>query len=78
MDMDEEQKDKVFSEISRLLLENDLPTQSRESILEIVLRLLLDRLEEIEEIDIFQEKVNDMIDDYVEHHFEDSSEESYN
>ncbi len=76
--MDEEQKDKIFSEISRLLLEHELSTESRESILEIILRLLLDRLEEIEEVDVFQEKVNDMIDDYVEQHFEDSREDNYN
>lgn len=76
--MGENHKDKVFSEINRLLLESELTVSESESILETVLRFHLDQLEEIEEIDLFQDKVNDLIDDYVEEHFEDTKEDNYN
>jgi len=76
--MGEGHKDNVFSKINRLLVESELTASESESILETILRFHLDQLEEIEEIDLFQDRVNDLIDDYVEEHFEDTKEDSYN
>ncbi|GMT41922.1 MAG: hypothetical protein IEMM0002_0333 [bacterium] len=76
--MDRNRRDKIITEINRLLLENELSSEDRESMLENILKNHLDHLEDIEEIDFFQDKINDLIDDYVEQHFEDSMEDNYN
>ena len=74
--MDSNRRDKILTEINRLLLENELTNEDREAILENIVRIHLDQMEDIEEIDLFQDRVNDMIDDYVEQHFEDTMEDN--
>ncbi len=76
MQMDSNRRDKILTEINRLLLENELTNEDREAILENIVRIHLDQMEDIEEIDLFQDRVNDMIDDYVEQHFEDTMEDN--
>ncbi len=74
--MDNSRRDKILTEVNRLLLENELTAEDREAILENIVRIHLDQMEDIEEIDLFQDRVNDMIDDYVEQHFEDTMEDN--
>ncbi len=74
--MDGNRRDKILTEINRLLLENELSGEDREAILENIIRIHLDQMEDIEEIDLFQDRVNDMIDEYVEQHFEDTMEDN--
>ncbi|MBI5636408.1 MAG: hypothetical protein HZA03_00395 [Nitrospinae bacterium] len=77
--MDNSRRDKILTEVNRLLLENELTAEDREAILDNIIRIHLDQMEDIEEIDLFQDRVNDMIDEYVEQHFEDTMEDnSYN
>lgn len=76
--MDRRRRDRIFTEINRLLLESELSAEDRENMLQSLLRHHLDQMEDIEEIDAFQDMVNDMIDEYVEQHFEDSPEDNYN
>ncbi|MBI5179113.1 MAG: hypothetical protein HZA04_07620 [Nitrospinae bacterium] len=76
--MDRGRRDKILTEINRLLLENDLTPEDRETILENILKNHLDHMDDIEEIDMFQDRINDMIDEYVEQHFEDTMEDNYN
>ncbi len=76
--MDHRRRDRIFSEINRLLLESEFSAEERENMLQSLLRYHLDQMEDIEEIDVFQDMVNEMIDEYVEQHFEDSSEDNYN
>lgn len=71
-------RDKIFTEINRLLMENELSADDRESMLHSLLRYYLDSMEDIEEIDTLQDRVNEIIDEYVEQHFEDSMEDNYN
>ncbi|MFQ5431288.1 MAG: hypothetical protein ACE5EN_02125 [Nitrospinota bacterium] len=76
--MDQRRRDRIFSEINRLLLESEFSAEERENMLQSFLHYHLDQMEELGEIDLFQDMVNEMIDDYVEQHFEDSNEENYN
>ncbi|MBI3794666.1 MAG: hypothetical protein HY280_08055 [Nitrospinae bacterium] len=76
--MDRTRRDKILTEINRLLLENELTSEDRETILESLLKSHLDHMEDIEEVDIFQDRINDTIDEYVEQHFEDTMEDNYN
>jgi hypothetical protein len=76
--MDKSKKDKLLTEINRLFMENELAVDDREEILESILMHHLDQMDDIEEIDLFQERINDMIDSYVEQHFEDTMEDNYN
>ncbi len=69
-------RDKVFTEINRLLLESELSADDREAMLHSILKYNLDRMDDIEEIDGFQDRLNDMIDEYVERHFEDTAEDT--
>jgi len=76
--MDKSKKDKLLTEINRLFMENELAVDEREEVLESILMHHLDQMDDIEEIDLFQERINDMIDSYVEQHFEDTMEDNYN
>lgn len=76
--MDRNRRDKMLTEINRLLMENELTAEDREAILEHIIKAHLDHMEDIEEVDIFQDRVNDLIDEYVEQHFEDTMEDNYN
>ena len=76
--MDERRRDRIFSEIKRLLLESEFSSEERENMLQSLLSYHLDQMEDIEEIDLLQDMVNEMIDEYVEQHFEDSPDDSYN
>lgn len=76
--MDSERRDKIFTEINRLLLENELTGEDMEKMLQNLIKHHLDHMEDIEEIDLFQDHMNDMIDEYVEQHFEDTLEDNYN
>ncbi|MBI3580690.1 MAG: hypothetical protein HY098_01175 [Nitrospinae bacterium] len=76
--MDRNRRDKMLTEINRLLMENELTGEDREAILEHIIKAHLDHMEDIEEVDIFQDRVNDLIDEYVEQHFEDTMEDNYN
>ena len=76
--MDKQRRDKIISEINRLLMENELSSEDRENMLQGLLQHHLDHLEEIEEVDMLQDWLNDIIDEYVEQHFEDTMEDNYN
>jgi len=76
--MDFSRKEKIFSEINRLLLEENLSTDELMPMIESMVKHHLDNIDDIEEIDMFQDRLNDMIDDYVEQHFEDTMEDNYN
>lgn len=74
--MDANRREKILTELNRLLMESELSNEDREAILENLVRIHLDQMEDIEEIDLFQDRVNDMIDEYVEQHFEDTMEDN--
>jgi hypothetical protein len=78
MNMDRNRRDKMLTEINRLLLENELTAEDRETIMESIIKNHLDHMEDIEEVDMFQDRINDIIDEYVEQHFEDTMEDNYN
>ncbi|MEE8484728.1 MAG: hypothetical protein V3S46_09030 [Nitrospinota bacterium] len=71
-------RDKILIEINRLLMESELTADDRESMVQNLLRHHLDQMDDIEDIDIFQDRLNEMIDEYVEQHFEDTMEDNYN
>ncbi len=71
-------RDRILIEINRLLMESELTTEDRESMVQNLLRHHLDQMDDIEDIDIFQDRLNEMIDEYVEQHFEDTMEDNYN
>lgn len=74
--MDANRREKIVTELNRLLMESELSNEDREAIFENLVRIHLDQMEDIEEIDLFQDRINDMIDEYVEQHFEDTMEDN--
>ena len=76
--MSDSRRDRIITEINRLLLENELSGEDREAIVESIIISILDDMEDIEDIDAFQDRINDMVDDYVEENFEEGMGDSIN
>ncbi len=49
--------------------------EEAEGVIQSAVRHFLDNLTDISDIDYFQDRLNDMVDKYVDNHFEDTIEE---
>ncbi len=49
--------------------------EETEGVIQSAVRHFLDNLTDISDIDYFQDRLNDMVDKYVDNHFEDTIEE---
>jgi hypothetical protein len=72
-------KNKVSEIIGRLnadMTKSEATLEEVEGVVHSVVRHFLDNLTDIADIDYFQDRLNDMVDKYVDTHFEDVYEES--
>ena len=73
--MDQEKISRIVSAINKMLLDEDATLEEVEALIHSVVRHFLDNLTDIADIDYFQDQLNDMIDKYVDTHFEDALED---
>jgi hypothetical protein len=76
--MDQDKISKIISDINQLLIKEETSLDEMESLIYSMIRFFLDNLSELEEVDNFQERLNEMIDNYVEEFFEGPYEENLN
>jgi hypothetical protein len=67
---------RTVSRINEMIVDEALSLEEVEAVIHSLTRHFLDNLTEISDIDYFQDRVNDMVDNYVETHFEENLEES--
>ncbi len=71
-------KDKVkdiVGTVNRALVDGEATLEEMEAIVQSLVRHFLDNLTDIADIDYFQDRLNDMVDKYVDTHFEDAFED---
>ncbi len=73
--MDSEKLSRIVAGINKALLEEDVSLEEVESVIHSITRHFLDNLTDIAGIDYFQDRLNEMIDNYVDTHFEENFEE---
>jgi len=76
--MDQDKLSKIISDINQLLIQEETSLDEMESLIHSMIRFFLDNITELEEVDNFQERLNEMIDNYVEEFFEGPYEENLN
>ncbi|MBI4664938.1 MAG: hypothetical protein HY751_00865 [Nitrospinae bacterium] len=73
--MDQKKISNVVASINKLLVENDFTLEEVEAVVQSLIRHFLDNITDIADIDYFQDRLNDMLDRYVDTHFEDVFED---
>ncbi|MFW2331465.1 MAG: hypothetical protein ACN4E2_04125 [Nitrospinota bacterium] len=66
-----EKIDQIVSLVNEKLVENNATLEDVETLLQLLSRHFLDNLNDIADIDYFQDRLNNMIDQYVDTQFED-------
>lgn len=69
--MNMEKIDQIVSLVNEKLVENNATLEDVETLLQLLSRHFLDNLNDIADIDYFQDRLNNMIDQYVDTQFED-------
>lgn len=73
--MDQDKIKTIMASINERLVEEDATLEEVEALVHSIVRHFLDNLTDISDIDYFQDRLNDMIDKYVDTHFEDVLED---
>jgi len=73
--MDQEKISRIIEAINNTLVEEDTTLEEVEAVVHSMVRHFLDNLTDISDIDYFQDRLNDMVDKYVDTHFEDALED---
>lgn len=76
--MNQDKLSKILGDINQLLIQEETSLDEMESLIHSMIRFFLDNLSELEEVDNFQERLNEMIDNYVEEYFDGHYEENLN
>lgn len=76
--MDQEKISRFTTKINKLLTDEDASLEEVESMIHSLTRHFLDNLTDIVDIDYFQDRLNEMVDNYVDTHFEENFEEKLN
>ncbi len=76
--MDKDKISKIISSVNNLLVEEEATLEEVEALVQSLARHFLDNLTDIADIDYFQDRLNDMVDKYVDSHFEDAFEDKLN
>jgi len=76
--MDKEKISKIIGSVNNLLVEEEATLEEVEALVQSLARHFLDNLTDIADIDYFQDRLNDMVDKYVDSHFEDAFDEKLN
>lgn len=74
--MDQKKISAIVESINNSLVAEEATLEEVEAITHSTIRHFLDNITDIADIDYFQDRLNDMIDKYVDTHFEDAYEES--
>lgn len=64
--------------VNKILSEEEATLEEVEALTQSLVRHFLDNLTDIADIDYFQDRLNEMIDKYVDTHFEDAFEDKLN
>jgi hypothetical protein len=73
--MDQKKISLIMASLNQTLVDNDSSLEEVEAVIQSLIRHFLDNLTDISDIDYFQDRVNDMLDKYVDSHFEDVFED---
>ncbi len=76
--MDQNKIAAIVESANTALVEKDMTLEDVEAVIQSLIRHFMDNLTDIADIDYFQDRLNDMIDKYVDTHFEDAFDESLN
>ncbi len=76
--MNQEKISKIVAKINEILTEEEATLEEVESLIHSLTRHFLDNLTDIADIDYFQDRLNEMVDNYVDTHFEENFEEKLN
>jgi len=74
--MDQKKISGIVAAINKILVAEEATLEEVEAVVQSMMRHFLDNLTDIADIDYFQDRVNDMLDKYVDTHFEDVYEDS--
>ena len=74
--MDQKKISSIVETINNSLVTEEATLEEVEAVTHSAIRHFLDNITDIADIDYFQDRLNDMIDKYVDTHFEDAYEES--
>lgn len=73
--MDQTKISGIIESINSSLVDKEATLEEVEALTHTLIRHFLDNITDIADIDYFQDRINDMIDKYVDTHFEDAYEE---
>ena len=73
--MDQKKVSSIVETINKSLVAEETTLEEVEAVTHSAIRHFLDNITDIADIDYFQDRLNDMIDKYVDTHFEDAYEE---
>ncbi|HEB72235.1 hypothetical protein MNBD_NITROSPINAE03-280 [hydrothermal vent metagenome] len=76
--MDQDKISRVISKLNGILSDEEACLEEVEAMVHSLTRHFLDNLTDIADIDYFQDRLNEMIDNYVDTHFEENFEEKLN
>lgn len=76
--MNQEKISRIVVKINEILTEEEATLEEVESLIHSLTRHFLDNLTDIADIDYFQDRLNEMVDNYVDTHFEEDFEEKLN
>jgi hypothetical protein len=74
--MDKDKISRIVEQMNQSLVDEEATLEEVEALAQSVIRHFLDNLTDISDIDYFQDRLNDMIDKYVDTHFEDAYEDT--
>ncbi|MBI5814802.1 MAG: hypothetical protein HZB29_04245 [Nitrospinae bacterium] len=74
--MDQKKISVIVAAINKVLVAEEATLEEVEAVTQSMVRHFLDNLTDIADIDYFQDRLNDMLDKYVDTHFEDVYEDS--
>ena len=73
--MEQKKISSIVETINKSLVAEESTLEEVEAVTHSTIRHFLDNITDIADIDYFQDRLNDMIDKYVDTHFEDAYEE---
>lgn len=73
--MDKDKISRIIESVNQSLVDEEATLEEVEALIQSLIRHFLDNLTDIADIDYFQDRLNDMLDKYVDTHFEDAYED---
>lgn len=73
--MNQEKIARLMAGLNKSLVNEEVTLEEVEALIQSLIRHFLDNLTDIADIDYFQDRLNDMVDKYVDSNFEDAFDE---